>query len=71
MWIFTSGIICGIIFRGCIEIVPSGTINHGFHPTKKECEIKVKESMLQTLKKIPSTEDVILVIKCGIPKNIA
>ena len=70
MWIFTSGIVCGIIFGGCTLIVPDGKINHGVHPTKKECEIKVRENMLQVIQDVPSSEDVIILIECGIQKNM-
>ena len=70
MWIFTSGIVCGIIFGGCTLIVPDGKTSHGVYPTKKECEIEVRKNMLQAIEDVPSSEDVVILIECGIQKNM-
>ena len=71
MWTFASGIICGVIFGGCIVVTPDGIKEHDFFLQKKECEITTQENMLETLKTIPSTEDVVLTIICEKPENAA
>ena len=71
MWTFALGMICGIIFGGCTEIAPDGIMDHGIYLSKEECETAVRESMLQKLETMPSTEDVVLTIICGRPKNMA